>query len=204
MSSSAMSLSAHAVSPAINWSRVALVGPATVLAAVAANAVFYFIAGTLVAYDAQFLPLASVGGAVIMTLASAIVAVLLYAALLRFTRRPNRIFTIISAIVFVISLVPVFTYIPTVPGVTSAQIATLVTMHVVAATVIVAALTSIRRTPWVCVREGTPSWQPDLPCDDDSAGLIKYADTVVDAIGDTRDLTVVAQSLAGFTAPLVC
>lgn len=45
---------------------------------------------------------------------------------------------------------------------------------------------------------------PDLPCDDDSAGLQEYADTVVDAIGDRTDLIVVAQSLAGFTAPLVC
>ena len=44
----------------------------------------------------------------------------------------------------------------------------------------------------------------DLPCDDDSAGLSEYADTVVDAIGDRTDLVVVAQSLGGFTAPLVC
>jgi pimeloyl-ACP methyl ester carboxylesterase len=45
---------------------------------------------------------------------------------------------------------------------------------------------------------------PDLPCDDDSAGLSEYADTVVDAIGDRTDLLVVAQSFGGFTAPLVC
>jgi pimeloyl-ACP methyl ester carboxylesterase len=48
---------------------------------------------------------------------------------------------------------------------------------------------------------------PDLPCDDDSAGLSEYADAVVDAIGDRAgrtDLVVVAQSLGGFTAPLVC
>ena len=45
---------------------------------------------------------------------------------------------------------------------------------------------------------------PDLPCDDDSAGVWEYADTVVDAIGDRTDLAVVAQSFAGFTAPLVC
>jgi hypothetical protein len=45
---------------------------------------------------------------------------------------------------------------------------------------------------------------PDLPCDDDSAGLPEYADTVVGAIGDRADLVVVAQSLGGFTAPLVC
>lgn len=45
---------------------------------------------------------------------------------------------------------------------------------------------------------------PDLPCDDDSAGLPEYVDAVVDAIGDRSDLVLVAQSLAGFTAPLVC
>jgi pimeloyl-ACP methyl ester carboxylesterase len=44
----------------------------------------------------------------------------------------------------------------------------------------------------------------DLPCDDDGAGFAEYADTVVDAIGERRDLIVVAQSLAGFTAPLLC
>ena len=117
------------------------------LAAVAANALLYFLAGTVVAYDAEFLPLTNVSGAIIRTLAPAIVAVLLYAALLGFTRHPARIFTIISALVFIISLIPVFTYIPTVPGVTNAQIAILVLMHVVAASVIVALLTSIRRTP---------------------------------------------------------
>jgi pimeloyl-ACP methyl ester carboxylesterase len=45
---------------------------------------------------------------------------------------------------------------------------------------------------------------PDLPCDDDSAGLAEYADSVVDAIGDRTDLVVVAHSFGGFTAPLVC
>ena len=44
----------------------------------------------------------------------------------------------------------------------------------------------------------------DLPCDDESAGLSEYADTVVEAIGDRGDLVVVAHSLGGFTAPLVC
>jgi len=44
---------------------------------------------------------------------------------------------------------------------------------------------------------------PDLPCEDDAAGLQDYADTVVDAIGDRRDLVVVGQSFGAFTAPLV-
>jgi pimeloyl-ACP methyl ester carboxylesterase len=45
-----------------------------------------------------------------------------------------------------------------------------------------------------------------LPAADDAAGLPAYADAVIRAIGD-RDrarLGLVAQSLAGFTAPLVC
>jgi pimeloyl-ACP methyl ester carboxylesterase len=45
---------------------------------------------------------------------------------------------------------------------------------------------------------------PDLPSDDDSAGLSDYAETVVEAIGDRTNLVIVAQSMGGFTAPLVC
>jgi pimeloyl-ACP methyl ester carboxylesterase len=53
-------------------------------------------------------------------------------------------------------------------------------------------------------RRGHDVVAPDLPCDDDSAGWSEYADTVVEAIGDRIDVVVVAQSLGGFTAPLVC
>jgi pimeloyl-ACP methyl ester carboxylesterase len=45
---------------------------------------------------------------------------------------------------------------------------------------------------------------PDLPSDDDAAGWKEYADAVVRAIGDRRGVVLVAQSLAGFTAPIVC
>jgi pimeloyl-ACP methyl ester carboxylesterase len=44
----------------------------------------------------------------------------------------------------------------------------------------------------------------DLPVEDESAGLSEYADVVIDAIGDRRDLIVVAQSFGGYTAPIVC
>ena len=50
---------------------------------------------------------------------------------------------------------------------------------------------------------GHESVAPDLPCDDDSAGLPDYARTVVEAIGDRDEVVVVAQSFGGFTAPLV-
>jgi pimeloyl-ACP methyl ester carboxylesterase len=44
----------------------------------------------------------------------------------------------------------------------------------------------------------------DLPADDDSAGLSECVDAVIEAIGDRTDLVLVAQSLGGFTSPLVC
>ncbi|MFD5434450.1 alpha/beta fold hydrolase [Kitasatospora sp. NPDC127067] len=49
---------------------------------------------------------------------------------------------------------------------------------------------------------------PDLPCDDDAAGLAEYADAAVAAVAAVGDgpgeLVVVAHSFGGFTGPLVC
>lgn len=44
----------------------------------------------------------------------------------------------------------------------------------------------------------------DLPGADESAGLPEYTDAVVAAIGDRTDTVLVAQSMGGFTAPMVC
>ena len=44
----------------------------------------------------------------------------------------------------------------------------------------------------------------DLPGDDDGAGLPEYTRLVLDAIGERSGVVLVAQSLGGFTAPLVC
>jgi Alpha/beta hydrolase family len=43
----------------------------------------------------------------------------------------------------------------------------------------------------------------DLPGDDPAAGLPEYADIVIGAIGERRDVVLVASSLGAFTAPLV-
>lgn len=42
----------------------------------------------------------------------------------------------------------------------------------------------------------------DLPCADESAGLSAYADAIVAAGAGFTDITLVAQSMAGFSAPL--
>ena len=44
----------------------------------------------------------------------------------------------------------------------------------------------------------------DLPGDDETAGLPRYTEVVVDAIGSRSTDVLVAGSLGGFTAPLVC
>ena len=50
---------------------------------------------------------------------------------------------------------------------------------------------------------GHHSVAPDLPTDDDAAGLSTYADVVVDALPERSDVVVVAQSFGGYVAPMV-
>lgn len=54
------------------------------------------------------------------------------------------------------------------------------------------------------VADGHEVIAPDLPIGDDVAGFEEYADAVVEAVGDRRGLILVAQSMGGFTAPIVC
>jgi pimeloyl-ACP methyl ester carboxylesterase len=53
-------------------------------------------------------------------------------------------------------------------------------------------------------RRGHEVVAPDLPTEDEAAGLWDYADSVVEAVGNRGNLVVVGYSLGGFTAPLVC
>jgi hypothetical protein len=146
-------MSSLAFSPSIDTSdrraershAFAKVGLATVLAAVLANVLVYFIGDAIIGYDPDFVVLGNVSGTVIFTVVPAIVAVLLYGALLRRTANPARIFTIVSAVVLVVSTIPDFTYIPTVEGASNSQTAVLILMHLVAASVLVGMLTAFAR-----------------------------------------------------------
>ena len=53
-------------------------------------------------------------------------------------------------------------------------------------------------------RRGHDAVAVELPSGDEAAGLAAYADAVVTAAGDRSPLVVVAQSMGGLTAPLVC
>jgi uncharacterized membrane protein YtjA (UPF0391 family) len=146
MSSVALSSSAPVASRAVGRGRFGLVGLGTVAAAVIANLLVYLLGSAVVGYDPQFVVLANASGTILFTVVPAIAAVLLYAALMRFTSNPARIFTNIAVVVLIVSLIPDLTYIPSVPGATSGQAAILMVMHVVAAVVIVWMLTNFTRT----------------------------------------------------------
>lgn len=53
-------------------------------------------------------------------------------------------------------------------------------------------------------RAGHETIAVDLPGDDPNAGIRSYSDLVITAIGERRDLVLVAQSMGAFTATLVC
>jgi pimeloyl-ACP methyl ester carboxylesterase len=60
-----------------------------------------------------------------------------------------------------------------------------------------------RVTPFL-VDAGHDAIAVELPGDDETAGLPRYTELVVDAIGSHPEVVLAAGSLGGFTAPLVC
>jgi hypothetical protein len=129
----------------VNWGRFALVGLAAVVASGLSTVLVYFAGDAVVRYDSDFVELGSAVGDGIFTSVLAVGAVLVYAALLRFARNPVRTFTIVSAVVLVLSLIPDFTIAASDPGSSNAQVAILVLMHFAAAAVIVPMLTTFAR-----------------------------------------------------------
>ena|SRR5690349_2263409 len=130
---------------AVGKGRFARIALATTLAATLANVVVYVLADLFVRYHPDFVILKDVSATVITTAASGVVASLVYTGLLRFTANPVRNFSVVSAVVFVVTTVPDFTYIPGVEGASTAQAAVLVLMHIVAATIITGMLTKLAR-----------------------------------------------------------
>jgi hypothetical protein len=141
----AASSSASNTPRAVNWSRLAPVGLLTSIAAAAANVAVYYVGDALIGYNPAFVELGSALGIAICTVIPAVIAVLLYAALLHSASNPARTFTIVSAVVFIITLVPDLTFIPGEPGSSNAQTTVLIVMHAVAAALIVPMVTSLIR-----------------------------------------------------------
>lgn len=122
-----------------------MIGLATVVVAVLANVLFYYVGQLFVTYHPDFVILANPGATITMTAAAGIIAVLVYAALLRFNSNPVRVYTIVAAVVLAVSVIPDYTMIPSEAGASTGQAVILALMHVVAAAVIVPMLTILAR-----------------------------------------------------------
>src|SRR5215211_4291105 len=65
----------------------------TIVAAVLANVLVYFLGDLVIRYDPEFLVLNNPSGVAIFTFTAAVVAVLVYAGLLRYTANPVHTFS---------------------------------------------------------------------------------------------------------------
>jgi hypothetical protein len=124
----------------ISWSRWAIAVAVGALAAAAATTLVRVVAVAALDVHDEFEPLAASAPAMSSAFA-AVGAGLVLALLTRFSRQPVRLFIIVSAVVLVLSYIPLLQLgmadPPEYPGTTGGTLSVLGLMHVVAAAIIV-------------------------------------------------------------------
>lgn len=130
----------------VDLGRLLWVGPLAIAAAVVANVLVRTVAVALFDVSPEFPPLA-LEPTVVFTVVGVLGAVLVFALVVRFARRPVRLFRRIALVVLLLSFVPnVLLLVPSsVPGATVPAVVTLMFEHVVAWAVSVGILTTLAR-----------------------------------------------------------
>ncbi len=115
----------------VSLGRLARVGAVAVALAVVVNVVIRTVAVSLLGIGEGFLPL-GVGPTVFFTAAGMVGAVVVFGVILRFARRPVRLFRRVALVVLVVSLVPdvLMLFSGSMPGTTVAGVITLMVEHV--------------------------------------------------------------------------
>lgn len=115
----------------VSLGRLARVGALAVGLAVVVNVVIRTVAVSLLGIGEGFLPL-GVGPTVFFTVAGMVGAVVVFGVMLRFARRPVRLFRTVALVVLVVSLVPdvLMLFSGSMPGTTVAGVITLMVEHV--------------------------------------------------------------------------
>jgi MFS family permease len=109
------------------------VGLLAIIASVAANVLVRALAGATLDLSPDSLELLDYGGVIGLTVLGVLGAVIVFALLERFARRPILMFERIAAVVLVLSFVPdVLLLVASVPGATAVSVGVLMSMHVVA------------------------------------------------------------------------
>ena len=124
--------------------RLAVVGALTVVVAVVVNVVIRTVAVSVFGIGEGFQPLGA-GPTVFFTVVGVTGAVVVFGLILRFARRPVRLFRRVALVVLLVSLVPDFLllFAGSMPGVTVAGVGTLMIEHVATWAVAVGMLTTL-------------------------------------------------------------
>ena len=127
----------------VSLGRLARVGAVTVAVAVVVNVVIRTLAVSVLGIGEGFLPL-GLGPTVFFTVAGMVGAVVVFGVMLRFARRPVRLFRRVALVVLLISLVPdvLMLFSGSMPGTTVAGVLTLMVEHVASWAVAVGVLTA--------------------------------------------------------------
>ena len=128
------------------WTRAAT----AVVGAILANLAVWWLGVTFVDVPSGFPPLDGPGPTIFFTAVGAVGAVVVYKLVSAFSSSPDSVFRGIAVVVLLLSFVPDAWLLSAggreaVPGATAPAVAVLATMHVVAAVIIVAALTGSKR-----------------------------------------------------------
>lgn len=124
------------------------VGPLSILAAIGANVIIQQIAVALLRPNPLFMPL-TLSQPIIYTFLGGLGAVVVYAVIGRFARKPIQLFRRVAAVILVVSFIPdilIFITGSEGPGTTVANVAVLMLMHVVVWAITVGMLIRLART----------------------------------------------------------
>ena len=120
------------------------VGLLAIIASVAANVLVRLLAVVTLDISPDFEPLSGYGIIIRLTVFGVLGAVIVFALVTRFARRPILMFKRIAAVALVLSLVPdVLLLVASVPGATAVSVGVLLLMHVVAWAISVGTLTTL-------------------------------------------------------------
>ena len=131
----------------ISFRRLLWVGPLAVLASVIANVLVSITTVALVGISPEFEPL-HLRPVIGFTVVGVLGAVLVFALVARFSRRPVRLFRRIALVVLLLSFMPDLSLLNASPyaGTTVQSVIALMLMHVVACLISVSLLTTLTRT----------------------------------------------------------
>jgi len=131
----------------ISFRRLLWVGPLAVLASVIANVLVSITTVALVGISPEFEPL-HLRPVIGFTIVGVLGAVLVFALVARFSRRPVRLFRRIALVVLLLSFMPDLSLLNASPyaGTTVQSVIALMLMHVVACLISVSLLTTLTRT----------------------------------------------------------